>query len=105
MVYVLVLPKNQLDNPGPAVHGCQVERCLFILVLVVDVGAGIEEQSHAIHVAHPGGHVDRQVVVLIVDAQELFTLGALQDGLDYFRLVLLGGVKECRLVILMFERR
>ena len=83
-----------------------MERCLFILILVVYVGAGIEEQSHAIHVPHLGGHVDGQVVILVVDAQKLFTLGALQDGLDHFRLVLLGGVKECRLVILrMFGGR
>ena len=83
-----------------------MERCLFILILVVYVGAGIEEQSHAIHVPHLGGHVDGQVVILVVDAQKLFTLGALQDGLNYFGFVLLGGVKECRLVILrMFGGR
>ena len=62
-----------------------------------------EEQIHAVHVAHLGGHVDRQIVVLVVDAQQLFALGALEDDLDHLGPILLGGVKECSLVVLIRE--
>ena len=55
---LISVPKNVLDDPDPAVHGCQVERRLLILILVVNVGAGIVESSHAVYVSHLGGHVD-----------------------------------------------
>ena len=52
------------EGRGGCVLGRQVERCLLILVLVIDVGPVVEEVLDRVEVSLLAGNVQRRVVVL-----------------------------------------
>ncbi len=55
-----------------------MKRCLLVLVLVVHVRSGVDQQLNALDVPAGGSDVDRQVVVLVVQLEKLTTSNSLE---------------------------